>query len=137
MAALPLRAALVFVETDKSRIAVAINQNHVRYVQPGQTAEVVLKYLPGQTLQAKVLGLAALTSGGQVQSGGVLEDVSQKQKRAEPYQVILEITDQSVAPNSLPGGAVGIAAIYTDRAQFSHVIRRVMLRMQAWLNYLF
>ncbi len=36
----------------------------------------------------------------------------------------------------LPGGAVGTAAIYTDQAKFTHVIRRVMMRMQAWINYL-
>lgn len=32
---------------------------------------------------------------------------------------------------------MGVAAIYTDQVKFTHVVRRVMLRMQAWLNYVF
>ena len=37
---------------------------------------------------------------------------------------------------SVPGGAVGTGAVYTDAAKATHVIRKVMIRMQAWLNYL-
>ena len=37
---------------------------------------------------------------------------------------------------SLPGGAVGTAAVYTDKMRASHVIRRVMIRMEAWMNYI-
>lgn len=135
VAAVPMRASLVFVDTNRTRIAVAIEQNQLRYIRPDQSAEVVLKYLPGMTLDAKVIGIADLTSGGQVQSSGVVEDLSTKQSRAEPYQVVLELTDDRINANDLPGGAIGVAAIYTERAQFSHVIRRVMLRMQGWLNY--
>lgn len=135
VAAMPLRGALLFVERDRTRISVAVKQNQLRYVRPGQSAEVVLKYLPGMTLKAKVERIAAVTSGGQVQSSGVVEDLSSKQENAEAYQVILAINDDRVSPEQLPGGAVGVAAIYTDRVQFAHIIRRVMMRMQAWLNY--
>lgn len=137
VAALPLRASLVFVDTERTRIAVAIKQNQLRYVESGQRAEVVLKYLPGKTLAAKVVGVADLTSGGQVRSSGVVEDLSAKQSRDEPYQVVLELDDKRIKANELPGGAVGVAAIYTEQVQFSHLIRRVMLRMTAWLNYVF
>lgn len=137
VAAMPMRASLVFVESDRTRIAVAIKQNQLRYVQPGHRAEIVLKYLPGRTLLAKVVGVADLTSGGQVRSSGEVEDISIKQMIAEPYQVILELDESNFEAGEIPGGAVGIAAVYTDKATFTHVIRRVMLRMQAWLNYLF
>ncbi|MFG0287088.1 MAG: HlyD family secretion protein [Rhodopirellula sp. JB044] len=135
VAAMPLRGSLTFIETDRSRIAVAIQQNQLRYVQPGQDAEVVLKYLPGQTLSAKVVGIADVTSGGQVQSSGVIEDLTAKQTRAEPLQVVLELDGGNYDANELPGGAVGIAAIYTEEIRFAHIIRRVMLRMKAWTNY--
>ncbi|MAT13714.1 MAG: hypothetical protein CMJ46_00405 [Planctomyces sp.] len=136
-AAIPLRAALVFVDTTQTRISVGIKQNQLRYVQPGQTAEVVLKYYPGMTLKAEVEGILAVTSGGQVQSSGVVEDLTPKQTNAEPYHVVLKITDERVNQHDLPGGAVGQAAIYTDHVGFTHVIRRVMIRMQAWMNYIF
>lgn len=136
VAALPMRSSLVFIDADRTRISVAIKQNQLRYVRPEQPAEIVLKYLPGETLAARVVGIAPMTSGGQVQSTGVIEDVSPKQTRAEPYQVVLELTDDRVEPSDLPGGAVGAAAIYTDHVTFASPIRKVMMRMQAWLNYL-
>lgn len=135
VAAMPMRGSMVFVETDRTRIAVAIQQNQVRFVKPGQSAEVVLKYLPGKTLPAKVVGIADLTSGGQVRSTGVIEDISLKETVAEPYQVVLELEDVGIELGDIPGGAVGIAAIYTDNARFTHLIRRVMIRMQSWINF--
>jgi len=137
VASIPLRAAMTFVDQTRTRIAVAIAQNQIRFVKPDQSAEIVYKYRPGLTLQAKVVGIVPVTSTGQVQTSGVIEDLSRKENRAEPYQVVLEITDQRLDAAKLPGGAVGVAAIYTDRVKATHVIRQVMLRMQAWLNYLF
>lgn len=102
-----------------------------------QPAEIVLKYLPGMTLQAEVVGIAGVTSGGQVRSSGVIEDLSQKELLPEPYQVVLNIVDERVSVSELPGGAVGTAAIYTERVRFAHIIRRAMLRMQAWTNYIY
>ena len=37
---------------------------------------------------------------------------------------------------TLPGGADGTAAIYADSVAATHVIRKIMIRMDAWLNYL-
>lgn len=39
VAALPLQAALVFVDASRTRVSVAVNQNQLRYVQAGQPAE--------------------------------------------------------------------------------------------------
>lgn len=136
VASLPMRSAMVFIDTSQTRIAVAINQNQLRYVAAGQSAELVLKYLPGKTLAAEVVGIAPITSGGQVKSSGVVEDLTDKETYAEPYQVVLELTGDSFDANDLPGGAVGVATIYTEHVRFTHVIRKVMMRMQAWLNYL-
>jgi hypothetical protein len=36
-----------------------------------------------------------------------------------------------------PVGAGGSAAIYTERLRGTRIIRRVMVRMETWLNYIF
>jgi len=36
----------------------------------------------------------------------------------------------------LPAGTVGTAAIYTKSAGMTHIIRKVMIRMQSLMNYL-
>ena len=48
------------------------------------------------------------------------------------YRVALD--DPAVAAQ-LPVGATGEAAIYTDSVKLTHVIRRIMIRMTAWINY--
>jgi hypothetical protein len=55
---------------------------------------------------------------------------------AEPLAVVLTIDSSVMDQSLLAGGAKGSAAIYTDSMKATHVIRRVMLRMDAWLNYL-
>lgn len=137
VASLPLRGSMVFVDTSRSLVSVAIAQNQLRYVEAGQEAEVVLKYRPGMTLKAKVIGITATTSVGQIQVSGVVEDFSSRQKTNEPYQVVLEIVDDRIDVQDIPGGAIGTAAIFTEKVGFTHVIRKVMLRMQAWTNYVF
>ncbi len=53
---------------------------------------------------------------------------------AQPDGVVLEINDEPLDPARLAGGAKGSAAIYTDSMKATHVIRRVMIRMDAWSN---
>jgi hypothetical protein len=63
--------------------------------------------------------------------------------------VLLEFTDQPIPGRfavrlkleeefrDLPliAGASGVAAVYTDRAQAIRIVRKVVIRMNAWLNY--
>lgn len=48
--------------------------------------------------------------------------------------VRLTLDDAEVA-RRLPAGSTGTAAIYTDHVQPAHVIRKVLLRQSAILNY--
>jgi multidrug resistance efflux pump len=103
-------------------------------VQPGQKAEVTLKIYPGKVFAAAVDRIAYITSSGQLEPSGKIESTSGSQI-AEPYGVVLDIDDESLDPMRLAGGAKGSAAIYTDSMQATHVIRKVMIRMDAWTNY--
>jgi hypothetical protein len=53
-----------------------------------------------------------------------------------PYGVILRLDEMPSGLQPLPGGAVDMAAIYTDSIKATHIIRRVMMRLQAWMNYI-
>ncbi len=43
--------------------------------------------------------------------------------------------DDAALAATLPAGSVGDAAIYTDEVKVAHVIRKVLLRQMAILNY--
>jgi hypothetical protein len=46
----------------------------------------------------------------------------------------VDLDDRAIAA-LVPAGATGEAAIYTQSASPTHIIRRVMIRMTAYLNY--
>ena len=50
--------------------------------------------------------------------------------------MILRLDEMPSGLQPLPGGAVDMAAIYTDSIKATHIIRRVMMRLQAWMNYI-
>jgi hypothetical protein len=54
------------------------------------------------------------------------------------FGVILSLDDtEGIDVTRLQGDTVGSAAICTESAKFSHIIRKVMIRMESWTNYVF
>jgi hypothetical protein len=53
--------------------------------------------------------------------------------------VLIDITDPEFEPYRarVPGGAYAQAAIYTEHFHHVAIIRKVLLRMSAWMNYIF
>lgn len=135
VANLPLRSWVSFVEDGASRLAVGIPQSRLRYVEIGQKAEVVLRLYPGRTFSATVADIFPVTSGAQIQPSGLLPQAPTPADPALPFFVALELDDDSINLAKIPGGAVGTAAIYTESMAATHIIRRVMVRMEAWMNY--
>ena len=136
VAALPLRSWMSFVSAEETRLYVGIPQYTLRNVKPGQQAEITLKLFPGKVLSATVDGVAYVTPAGQVQPSGVVPAAPTRSQPAVPYGVRLKLSeDVKIDVSRLPGGAIGSAAIYTEHTRATHVIRRVMIRMQAWMNY--
>jgi multidrug resistance efflux pump len=131
---LPLRSWIAYVYQDLTRLVAGINQNMLRHVKPGQRAEVVLKLYPGKTLGATVESIAYMTPQGQVQPSGLVPMAPTAGQLPAPYGVVLKLDEE--LRELVPGGAMGTTAIYTDSVKATHLIRRIMMRMQAWLNYI-
>lgn len=70
---------------------------------------------------------------GQVQPSGMA--VAPKDVQSAPFVIRLTLDDAELAKR-LPAGSTGEAAIFTAHVKVAHVIRRVMLRMTAILNYI-
>ena len=104
-------------------------------MKPGQPVEVVLKLRPGKTFAATVDSIAPINSDGQIQASGIVPEIGTASFSAQQFIVIVNIDDENIDANLLAGGAMGTAAIYTESARMTQVIRRVMVRMQTWMNY--
>tara|TARA_R110002049_G_scaffold4601_1_gene31653 strand:+ start:36253 stop:37641 length:1389 start_codon:yes stop_codon:yes gene_type:complete len=133
---LPLRAAMTFVDAKQTRLVVGVSQYAMRHVEPGQPVEVTLKLYPGQIFTGEVEKIAWLTPLGQMAPGGNVPGAPVESQLAMPFGVVLKMdNNENIDLTRLPGGAIGSGAVYTNQAQATHLIRRVMLRMKAWMNY--
>lgn len=133
---LPLRSWMAFVKEEESKLVAGINQNMMRYVQPGQKAEVVFKLFPGKVFNATVESLYMMNPQGQLQASGIVPMAPTTQQLPLPFGVILNLDEDLPEFPVIPGGAMGTAAIYTSNVRATHMIRKVMIRMEAWINYI-
>jgi RND family efflux transporter MFP subunit len=132
VASLPLSPVMSFIDTDDTIIGVEIAQIDARYVKPGQPVEATFKFAPGVVYAGKVEAVLQAIASGQVQTSGVA--VTPKAIQAAPFVVRFKLDDASVA-RALPAGSTGEAAIFTEHIKPAHVIRKVLLRQIAILNY--
>jgi RND family efflux transporter MFP subunit len=132
VASLPLAPVMAFIDTSETVIAVEIPQIDARYVAPGQEVELTFKFVPGAIYTGKVESVLQAIETGQLQASGTA--VAPKAISTAPFVVRVRLDDQDFA-NRLPAGATGEAAIFTDHVRAAHLIRRVLLRQVAILNY--
>lgn len=133
VAALPLSPVMTFVESSGQHIGVQIHQNFVRYINAGQAVEIAFKTRPGRIFAGTVQSVIDLNAQGQISSSGTVLET--RDIRAAPFFVRIELDDPEDF-KLLPGGSVGTAAIYTSELSVAHVIRKVMLRMESFVNYI-
>ena len=132
VANLPLSPVMAFIDTSQTIVGVEIHQIYTRYIEVGQDVEVTFKVFPGQVYKGKVESVLEATAAGQVVASGAA--VTPRQVAAAPLVVRIKLDDAKLVA-SLPAGAAGDAAIYTEHIKPSHIIRKVILRPIAIVNY--
>ncbi|SPJ26579.1 HlyD family secretion protein [Falsiruegeria mediterranea] len=128
----PIAPTMVFAETSEKTLVVNIQQIYMRHLKPGQEVEIALKTKPGEIMTGKVRLVAEIAPQGQAMVSGTVYTAGQIQ--AEPFVARIDLDDPALL-EALPPGAVRTAAIYTEAVKPTHIIRRVMIRMQSIMNY--
>ena len=123
---------MAFIDTSETVIGVEISQNDARYIAPGQSVELTFKLMPGMVYTGKVETVLQAISTGQTQASGLA--VTPKAVESAPFVVRVKLDDQELSKR-LPAGSTGTAAIFTEAVKPTHIIRKVLLRQIAILNY--
>ncbi|CAK9889465.1 MULTISPECIES: HlyD family secretion protein [Pseudomonas] len=136
--ALPLRPSMVFIPQEGQYFAAWMRQNSLLRLVPGDEAEVAFDGIPGKVFRGKVKNVIAVIAEGQVQPSGTLIGYTGSPP-AGRVPVIIEIDDPAYAQYSaqMPGGAYGQAALYSKHFPHIATMRKILLRMAAWMNYIF
>jgi RND family efflux transporter MFP subunit len=130
---LPFQPAMTFVDTSREIVGVQIQQIHQRYIKRGQEVEMAFKTQPGRIYTGKVKAIIQVTHKSQAVISGTVPTAQPIQ--AEPFFVRVQLDDREAAKD-LPAGTAGTAAIYTKSAAMTHIIRKVMIRMESYMNYI-
>ncbi|KAA1177230.1 HlyD family secretion protein [Rhizobium tropici] len=134
---LPLRPVMVFINSDDRMLAAAFIQNSLQRVRVGDEAEVSFKAIPGRVFKAKVGGIIDVMAQGQLQPSGALIDPQAPERLAPGLTLAkIEILDD-LSAYQLPGGVVASVAVYTEHWHHVAIMRKILLRMSAWMNYVF
>src|SRR6266568_4532574 len=133
-AQLPLAPVMSFIEEDDPWVIAFFHQNELRYVEPGNDAEIYMETYPGRMIKCVVDSILWATAQGQMPISGNLPNT---QPVAVPEQriavrLLLAPKDRGLF---LAAGARGGGAIYTEHGKIIHIVRKVFVRLSAKLDW--
>jgi multidrug resistance efflux pump len=131
---LPMVPAMTFVE-DEQWIMAIYSQNEVRAIKPGQEAEIALAMYPGRIIKCKVDSIMWATAQGQLPIGGASTSAGIAPVPPNSLAVRL-LVDEKEKDLFLASGARGFGAVYSDSDQAIHILRKIIVRVSAKLDWL-
>ncbi len=134
VAGLPLNPVMTLVEASGQVIAF-FAQNELTKVAPGDEAEFALETYPGQIIKGKVDSIVWAIGQGQLPASGTIPMSALATQPPGVFAVKFDLAERD-RDRFLAAGAVGDAAIYTQHAEFLHILRKVILRVGSYMNYL-
>ena len=133
----PLRPVMAFVNTDihDQGLGAAFQQNSLQRVRAGDEAEVAFDAVPGRVFRGKVRTVLDAIAAGQIQASGALVDYGARTEGGRALAII-DLEDD-ISNYQIPAGAAAQVAIYTQYWHHVSLLRKILLRMRSWENYLF
>jgi len=123
-----------FIEEDDPWVLAFFRQNELRYVEPGNEAEIYMGMYPGQIIKCVVDSILWATAQGQLPISGNLpntQPISAPEHRIAVRLLVAE-KDRNIF---LAAGARGGGAIYTNHGKIIHIVRKVFVRVSAKIDW--
>ena len=132
VAGMPFNEVMTFVDNEYQIFAL-FGQNELHQVVPGNEAEITVDTYPGRIIKAHVDSILWAQEQGQVDASGNLPRTGFIPPPGRfPAKLVVADRDRSLF---LAAGARGSAAIYTEHLGMVHIIRKVLLRVASYFDY--
>ncbi|MFG1361003.1 HlyD family secretion protein [Xanthobacter pseudotagetidis] len=129
--------AVLIAEENRYLLATFFQEN-LKYVMPGQYAEVALDLYPGQIFKGRVAGIWKANGQGQFLPSAEIPKFEAANPDNPQGQYAVKITIDDADQSKFPIGAQGSAAIYVDGDQGAWAaLRKIAIRMRTWLAWLY
>ena len=132
---LPLAPVMTFVHTEEKLYTAAFRQNSLQRLEPGFEAEFMFRALPGNVFKGEVVEVLPAIGESQFQARGSLLGTEALRTSGRVF-VTLKITDD-LTEFHLPMGTAVEVAVYSDSFTHVSIMRKVLIRMKSWQNYLY
>ena len=134
-ASLPLRPVMIFLHDEKPKFTAAFLQNSAQRIEQDSEAEFILPAVPGRFFKGKVAAVGAFIPQGQLQPSGNLIDP--EQIKGEGRILVRIEPEEDISKYLIVPGSTAQVAIYTHHMHHLAILRKVLLRMKSWTNFLF
>lgn len=132
---MPMRPLMTFVNDRDRFLLGGFQQNPLQNIKPGFKAEVIFIALPGKVFSASVIGMGEIMAQGQLFPDDRLLGFD---RVTSPGRVLVSINiEDDLSEYQLPAGAKAYVAVYSETWKPVAMIRKVVLRIMSWENYLF
>jgi multidrug resistance efflux pump len=133
VAGMPFNEVMTFVDNEYQIFAL-FGQNELHEVDKGNEVEITLDTYPGRVIKGHVDSIIWAQGQGQIEASGDLPKTTFVPPPGRfPVKVVVDERDKDVF---LAAGARGAAAIYTEHLTLVHIIRKVLLRVASYLDYI-
>lgn len=132
---LPLAPVMTFIHTEQTIYTAAFRQNSLQRLQTGYEAEFLFRALPGKVFKGEVIDVLPAIAESQFQARGSLLGTDALRTSGRVF-VTLKITDD-LTEYHLPLGTAVEVAVYSDKFTHVSIMRKVLIRMKSWQNYLY
>jgi multidrug resistance efflux pump len=132
---LPLRPVMVFQHDEPAQLWASFLQNSAQRVEEGSDAEVILPAVPGRFFKARVDAVGAVVPEGQLQPADTL--VAPESIKSEGRVMVRDKFEEDVSRFHIVPGTTGNVAIYSHHMHHLGILRKVLLRMKSWMNFVF
>lgn len=131
----PVKPLMVYVVGERPSLVASFPQKVISDLKPGMEAEAVFKMYPGRSFKVKVRRVLTALQEGELDAGGQI--LTTTPEHATGYVPVVFDYDEDVAGLNLPVGAQTSIAVYTDRVHALSILRKIILRIKSWENFVF
>ena len=133
--ALGIKPLMVFIPDEKRTLIASFHQKAISDIKPGMHAEAIFEAYPGRSFKVKVRRVLTAVSEGELDASGDL--LTTTSAKAHGYIPVVFDYEDDITGLDLPAGSQASIAIYTDRVHALSIVRKIILRMKSWENYVF
>lgn len=137
--ALGLKPLMTFVPVDedsRQTYAAAFRQNSVQRLKPGYKAELMFPSIPGTVFSGEVVQVLPAIGESQFQGQGTLLTTAELANQGRVL-VLVKANDPRLDSYQLPQGTQVEVAVYSGHFKELSLIRKILIRMKSWQNYIF